>query len=89
MHARVEAAGGVVLIDAGAKKIDALSAFRFRGGGVELAHRGLMMVCRCAFRAHDTALMGGGGLPPEKQKIRIPLSRAEVNHAARLLAPFL
>ena len=52
MHARVEAAGGVVLVDAGAKEIDALSAFRFRGGGVELAHRGLMRVCRCAFRAH-------------------------------------
>ena len=63
MHARVEAAGGVVLIDAGAKEIDALSAFRFRGGGVELAHRGLIGVCRCTFRAHGTALMKNGQRP--------------------------
>ena len=41
MHASVEASGEIVLVDAGAEKIGALGAFRFRGGDV-LAHGGLM-----------------------------------------------
>ena len=55
VHAAAETAGKIVLIDAGAEKIRALGAFRFRGGGV-LAHGGLMSFGCCAFRARGTAV---------------------------------
>ena len=55
VHASAEAAGKIILIDAGTEKIDTLRAFRFRGGGI-LAHGGLMSFGCCTFRARETAV---------------------------------